>query len=123
MCDDVKSQWGMTNDFKVKGGMKAQGEAFKRNGMVLVFSLWDAGDGIPWLDTGNAGTCPKGSGKAPDVERDHPGATVTFSSVKIGEFGSTYSGGPTPPPPSGKCPGGTWATCMAKCPSNPKSAW
>ena len=38
------------------------------------------------------GSCSITSGKPADVERDNPGATVTYSNIKTGPFGSTYSG-------------------------------
>jgi hypothetical protein len=38
------------------------------------------------------GDCSITSGKPADVERDTPGATVTYSNIKTGPIGSTYSG-------------------------------
>ena len=38
------------------------------------------------------GTCSITSGKPADVEAQTPGATVTYSNIKTGPFGSTYSG-------------------------------
>jgi len=88
-----------------------------------------------WLDStdpptktafgGPRGPCPTSSGKPKDVEREHPDAHVIFSDVKLGDFGTTYAGGPSPgpgPTPSG-CPGGSLSACIALCPSNPPDAF
>ena len=105
------------------GGMKSMGGAFKRDGMVLTFSLWDSEGGMSWLDTGNAGPCDASKEKASDINRDHPGAYVTWSKIKVGEIGSTTGGhGPTPPGPSG-CPGGDLSSCMDLCPTSPPDAF
>ena len=66
------------------------------HGMVLVMSLWDDhAVNMLWLDSSyppdKPGTCPTSSGKPDDVERQHPDAFVTYSNIKYGELGSTYS--------------------------------
>lgn len=107
-CKNQKSAFGDTNDFAVKGGLKAMGDAFA-DGMVLVMSLWDDYDvNMHWLNSpyptdadpskpGVArGTCSTTSGKPADVESKYPGATVTYSNIKTGPFGSTFSGSQQP---------------------------
>ncbi|KAG6863595.1 hypothetical protein C0991_004593, partial [Blastosporella zonata] len=87
-----------------KGGLKQMGVAGK-NGMVLVLSIWDdyAVDML-WLDstyptTANAtapgvarGTCATTSGVPATVEANTPNASVTYSNIRFGDIGSTYSG-------------------------------
>ncbi|KAG6838559.1 hypothetical protein C0991_000499, partial [Blastosporella zonata] len=76
-----------------------------KNGMVLVLSIWDdyAVDML-WLDstyptTANAtapgvarGTCATTSGVPATVEANTPNASVTYSNIRFGDIGSTYSG-------------------------------
>nr|BAF57388.1 putative glycosyl hydrolase family7 [uncultured symbiotic protist of Neotermes koshunensis] len=66
--------------------MAAMGTSFAR-GHVLVFSLWD-GDGMSWMDGGNAGPCTSYS-KA-SVEASRPNLKVTWSNIKFGDIDSTY---------------------------------
>jgi len=65
--------------FGQKGGMKSMGGAFKRDGMVLTFSLWDSEGGMSWLDCGDAGPCDPSKEKRSDLNRDHPDAHVIWS--------------------------------------------
>ena len=73
------------------------------DGMVLVMSLWDDYDvSMLWLDStyptdktswgGPRGDCSIDSGKPSDVENNSPWSNVTFSSIRIGDIGSTYGG-------------------------------
>merc|ERR1712126_322434 len=75
----------------------------KKNGMVLVMSLWDDHDAnMLWLDSNypldkdpsepgvNRGPCPEDSGVPADVEAEFPDATVIFSKVRVGDLDSTY---------------------------------
>ena len=39
------------------------------------------------------GTCATTSGKPTDVETNSPNASVTFSNIRFGDIGSTYTGG------------------------------
>jgi len=141
-CDTMKATFGDIKDFEKKGGMKAMGESLER-GVVLVMSLWDDhAVNMLWLDSdfplnkpkttpGVArGPCSTDSGKPTDVESNHPGSSVTYSDIKVGEIGSTFSGGPSPPsptppaptPPSptpSGCPGGSLSACIGLCPSDP----
>ena len=107
-CKNQKSVFGDTDDFTKKGGLKAMGQAFE-DGMVLVMSLWDDYDvNMHWLNSpyptdadpskpGVArGDCSITSGKPGDVESKYPGATVTFSNVRSGPLGSTFSGAQQP---------------------------
>ena len=60
MCDTQKDYFTDVNDFKVKGGIKAMGEAMKR-GMVLTLSMWDEHDvGMIWLDATDPYPVPAG---------------------------------------------------------------
>jgi len=131
-CTAQKSVFGDTNSFANKGGLKAMGEAFKA-GMVLVLSIWDDyAVNMLWLDApyptdapitnpGVArGTCATDSGKPADVEKNTPGASVTFSNIKTGPIGSTYSGSSTgggaapAPPVSSSTKASTPATSATK---------
>ncbi|KAF7977022.1 hypothetical protein HWV62_4972 [Athelia sp. TMB] len=103
-CDAQKTAFGDTNDFDTKGGLAAMGEALGR-GVVLVLSLWDDYDAyMLWLDSdypvgGNPatpgiarGTCATTSGIPATVESEDASAYVTYSNIKFGPIGSTYSG-------------------------------
>jgi len=74
-------------------------------GMVLVMSLWDdTAVGMVWLDSldptnGSAstpgvarGTCSTTSGDVTTDRADYPNAYVTYSNIKVGDIGSTFSG-------------------------------
>ncbi|KAG6839066.1 hypothetical protein C0991_006224, partial [Blastosporella zonata] len=104
LCDAQKAAFGDQTAFQSKGGLKQMGVAGK-NGMVLVLSIWDdyAVDML-WLDstyptTANAtapgvarGTCATTSGVPATVEANTPNASVTYSNIRFGDIGSTYSG-------------------------------
>lgn len=107
-CKNQKSVFGDTDDFTKKGGLKAMGKAFD-DGMVLVMSLWDDYDvNMHWLNSPyptdadpskpgvGRGDCSITSGKPADVESKYPGATVVYSNVRTGPFGSTFSGSQQP---------------------------
>ena len=108
-----------------------------KEGMVLVMSIWDDHAArMIWLDAtdppgktdfgGPRGPCPADSGRPADVEREHPGAHVIFSDIKLGDFGTTYNGGkpgPGPGPTPSGCPGGSLSACMDLCPANPPVAF
>ncbi len=102
-CNAQKQEFGDPNDYEKRGGDKTMGEALDQ-GMVLVMSLWDDHAAyMLWLDSdypvdkspstpGVArGTCPTSSGRPADVESQHPNAYVTFSNIKHGDLGSTYT--------------------------------
>jgi cellulose 1,4-beta-cellobiosidase len=102
-CDAQKTLTGDTNDFDTKGGIAAMSAAAK-TGMVLVMSIWDDHTAdMLWLDsdyptTGNPstpgiarGTCASTSGVPTNVETSAASAAVTFSNIKFGPIGSTFS--------------------------------
>ncbi|KAG6906539.1 Exoglucanase 1, partial [Tephrocybe rancida] len=103
-CDAQKTAFGDTKQFQAKGGLTAMGKAAK-NGMVLVLSVWDDhAVNMLWLDstyptTGDPstpgvgrGTCATTSGTPTDVEANAPNSSVTYSNIRFGDIGSTYSG-------------------------------
>lgn len=74
------------------GGTAGMGKALGR-GMVLIFSVWwDEGGFMNWLDSGNTGPCNATEGDPKVVLQVEPNPAVTWSNVKWGEIGSTYSG-------------------------------
>ncbi|KAL5330528.1 hypothetical protein ACEPPN_000045 [Leptodophora sp. 'Broadleaf-Isolate-01'] len=100
-CDAQKAAFGDNYKFKTLGGMEGMGKALKA-GMVLVMSVWDDHyANMLWLDStypvdstkpGAArGTCDVTSGVPADVEAKSPGASVTYSNIKFGPIGSTFT--------------------------------
>ncbi|THG93016.1 hypothetical protein EW026_g8093, partial [Hermanssonia centrifuga] len=124
-CKQQKTAFGDQNYFATKGGLSAVGKALQ-TGMVLALSIWDdhAAEML-WLDSNYPtnktastpgvarGTCSATSGDPKTVESVSASASVTFSNIKFGDIGTTYSGsggggtttnptGPVQsPPPSG----------------------
>ncbi|KAF9445683.1 carbohydrate-binding module family 1 protein [Macrolepiota fuliginosa MF-IS2] len=103
-CTAQKSVFGDVDQFGKKGGLAGMSAAMAR-GMVLVLSVWDDhAANMLWLDSnyptdGDAtkpgvarGTCATDSGKPTDVETNAANASVTFSNIRVGDIGSTYSG-------------------------------
>ncbi|KNZ77904.1 Exoglucanase, partial [Termitomyces sp. J132] len=103
-CDAQKSTFGDQTQFQAKGGLTRMGQALK-NGMVLVLSVWDDhAVNMLWLDSDypttadpstpgiSRGTCSTSSGAPTDVESNSPNASVTYSNIRFGEIGSTYTG-------------------------------
>lgn len=73
------------------GGLEEMGNALTR-GMVLAFSVWwDSGGNMNWLDSGNAGPCNETEGNPTTIQAIQPDTAVTFSKIKWGEIGSTYT--------------------------------
>ncbi|PPR06743.1 hypothetical protein CVT24_013050 [Panaeolus cyanescens] len=121
-CTDSRQLFGDFDSFAAKGGMPGM-EAGLRNGMVLALSIWDDHHAhMLWLDStyptdkdpeqpGIArGSCPITSGDPKDVEANNANAQVTYSNIKVGDIGTTYtntggggggggSGTPTTPAP------------------------
>jgi cellulose 1,4-beta-cellobiosidase len=107
-CDAQKTVFGDTKQFQKQGGLARMGKAMA-NGMVLVMSVWDDhAVNMLWLDSvayptdadpskpGIArGTCSTTSGAPTDVETNSPNASVTYSNIRFGDIGSTYTGGGT----------------------------
>ena len=130
-CAAQKTAFGDTNTFASKGGLTAMGNAFKA-GMVLVLSIWDDyAVNMLWLDsdyptTADAskpgvarGTCATTSGAPADVEASAANAYVTYSNIKYGDIGSTFSGGSAAPAPAPPAPGKTSTTVAAPAPTPP----
>ncbi|CAE7231248.1 unnamed protein product [Rhizoctonia solani] len=103
-CSAQKTAFNDENVFAAKGGLTKMGSAFD-NGMVLVLSIWDDHTAnMLWLDSnyptsGSAstpgiarGTCATTSGVPSDIEKNSPNASVTYSNIRFGDIGSTYSG-------------------------------
>lgn len=79
--------------FNRLNGLEGMGSALSR-GMVLIFSVWwDTSGFMNWLDSGNAGPCTATEGNPEEIVKVEPSPAVTFSNVKWGEIGSTYSEG------------------------------
>jgi cellulase len=69
------------------------GKALER-GMVLAMSIWnDPGQFMNWLDSGSAGPCNATEGNPALIEANDPTTSVTFSDIRIGDIGSTFSAG------------------------------
>merc|ERR1711943_19351 len=103
ITDDFCADWVATTqdgtNFLEKGGLDAVEKAIDA-GVVLVMSLWDDHyANMLWLDSTSPtdgsqpgsyrGACSVDSGVPADVERDQADATVKFSDIKFGPFGST----------------------------------
>ncbi|EMD62213.1 hypothetical protein GGP41_002335 [Bipolaris sorokiniana] len=73
------------------GGHKGMGDAMSR-GMVLAMSIWwDEGGAMQWLDSGASGPCNATEGFPAEIVKKVKNPTVTFSKIKWGEIGSTFS--------------------------------
>eukprot|EP00405_Crypthecodinium_cohnii_P017022 CAMPEP_0206447000 /NCGR_PEP_ID=MMETSP0324_2-20121206/16501_1 /ASSEMBLY_ACC=CAM_ASM_000836 /TAXON_ID=2866 /ORGANISM="Crypthecodinium cohnii, Strain Seligo" /LENGTH=466 /DNA_ID=CAMNT_0053915639 /DNA_START=119 /DNA_END=1519 /DNA_ORIENTATION=+ len=104
-CTKQKAAFGDVDDFSIKGGLEAMGQALER-GMVLVISLWDDIQvNMLWLDSTyplnkpddtpgiHRGPCPGGAASTPkELRANHPDATVKFNNIKVGTIGSTTQG-------------------------------
>ncbi|KIO32106.1 glycoside hydrolase family 7 protein [Tulasnella calospora MUT 4182] len=101
-CDAQKSVFGDTTSFQNHGGLTAMGKSLGRGG-VLVLSVWDDyAVNMLWLDSTYPtdctkegcfrGTCATTSGVPSDVEVSAASAQVTYSNIKVGDIGSTYTG-------------------------------
>lgn len=76
------------------GATEGMGAAMSR-GMVLVFSIWwDKGGFMEWLDglSSNAGPCNATEGDPEVIASIQPDTQVTFSQIRWGDIGSTFSG-------------------------------
>ncbi|OBZ75906.1 Exoglucanase 1 [Grifola frondosa] len=104
-CNAQKIAFGDTNSFENLGGLGAMDTALA-TGMVLSMSVWDDyAANMLWLDSDyptnksaslpgvSRGPCAITSGVPTDVESQSPGASVTFSNIKFGDIGSTFSAG------------------------------
>ncbi|KAF9530499.1 cellobiohydrolase I-I [Crepidotus variabilis] len=131
-CDDQKSAFGDTSSFQNKGGLPGISDTMAK-GMVLVLSVWDDhAVNMLWLDStyptdadpttpGIArGTCSTDSGKPTDVEVTNASASVTYSNIRFGDIGTTYSntgtnpsnpGTPTTTPSAPQATQTKWGQC------------
>lgn len=78
------------------GAAEGMGDSMSR-GMVLVFSLWwDNSTFMQWLDqsSSGAGPCNATEGSPTFIEATEPDTQVTFSKIRWGDIGSTFSSGP-----------------------------
>lgn len=103
-CAQQKTVFGDNNYYKTLGGTAKMGDSLG-NGMVLALSVWDDyAAQMLWLDSSypttadatkpgvNRGPCSTSSGKPSDVESSASNAQVTYSNIKFGPIGSTFSG-------------------------------
>ncbi|KAG8901421.1 Exoglucanase 1 [Tulasnella sp. 417] len=101
-CDAQKTVFGDQKQFQAKGGLTGMGQSLARGG-VLVLSVWDDyAVNMLWLDSQYPtdctkdgcyrGTCPTTSGVPSEIEVSAASATVTYSNIRVGDIGSTYSG-------------------------------
>ncbi|KAG8773931.1 hypothetical protein FRC12_002230 [Ceratobasidium sp. 428] len=108
-CSAQKTAFSDTNTFAAKGGFTKMGKAFD-SGVVLVMSVWDDhAANMLWLDSSyptnlpatnpgvTRGRCATTSGVPADVESKNASASVTYSNIKFGDIGSTYTGTGTNP--------------------------
>ncbi|KII85870.1 glycoside hydrolase family 7 protein [Plicaturopsis crispa FD-325 SS-3] len=102
-CTQQKTAFGDTNSFESNGGLAGISKAFSK-GVVLVMSVWDDyAANMLWLDSNDPsdgdpstpgvarGTCATTSGVPADVESTDASASVTYSNIKFGPIGSTFS--------------------------------
>ncbi|KAA0201487.1 Glycosyl Hydrolase 7 [Hyalella azteca] len=102
-CNDYAAFTGGMNHFEEVGGMKVTSDALGR-GVMIAFSLWaDYGSHMLWLDgpfppdsdptePGHLnGPCSADSGDPNDLIANYPDSTITFSNIKYGTIGSTFS--------------------------------
>lgn len=92
--DSITASWCDANDAEAQtlGGLTTIGEALSA-GMVLIFSIWnDAGQFMNWLDEGSAGPCSSTAGNPSTIEAETPFTHTTWSQIKWGDIGSTFSG-------------------------------
>ncbi|KAJ8509372.1 hypothetical protein ONZ45_g8448 [Pleurotus djamor] len=107
-CVDQKNLFGDNHYYNLNGAGAKMGQSLAQ--MVLAMSLWsDHGAHMLWLDSDfpldkspsepgvSRGECATTSGVPDEVEAQYPNASVTFSNLKIGTIGSTFSGGSQPP--------------------------
>ncbi|KAK6991918.1 glucanase [Favolaschia claudopus] len=131
-CNAQKTAFGDTNSFETRGGLAGMGAALGR-GMVLALSIWDDHEaGMYWLDSTyptdasasapgvSRGPCSTTSGDPKTVESSEGSNSVTFSNIKFGDIGSTFSstGSTSPSGPSSSSssspPGNTGGACAAQ---------
>ncbi|KAG9076016.1 Exoglucanase 1 [Ceratobasidium sp. UAMH 11750] len=132
-CSAQKTVFSDQNVYASKGGMATMDKSFS-NGVVLVMSIWDDhAANMLWLDSSypldadpsapgiTRGTCATTSGKPTDVETNSPNASVTFSNIRFGDIGSTYSGTGTNPVTTTTSSGPSTSTSTSKTTSTSKA--
>ncbi|KIM25002.1 carbohydrate-binding module family 1 protein [Serendipita vermifera MAFF 305830] len=103
-CAEQKTTFGDNNHYATVGGMGPMDTAFA-GGVVLVMSIWDDHEAnLLWLDSNMPadgdpskpgvarGSCPTTSGVPSELEAASPNSSVTYSNIKFGPIGSTYTG-------------------------------
>ncbi|KAJ7648326.1 cellulase [Mycena polygramma] len=136
-CTAQKTAVGDTNSFGKLGGLTAMGASLKK-GMVLALSIWDDHEAdMLWLDSDypttadptapgvSRGPCSATSGDPKTVESTEASDSVTFSDIKFGPLGSTFSasgstgsggsGGSTTTAPAGSAPSGGSLAQYSQC--------
>ncbi|CAN8100294.1 unnamed protein product [Discula destructiva] len=96
--DDAYCTAAGAADYMDLGATKGMGDSMSR-GMVLVFSLWwDTTSFMSWLDqsSSGAGPCNATEGNPAIIKTIQPDTQVTFSNVRWGDIGSTFSKGGSP---------------------------
>lgn len=94
MGDDYCTAQGASKYMDL-GATKGMGESMSR-GMVLIFSLWwDSSSFMQWLDqtSSGSGPCNATEGNPAVIEAIQPDTQVTFSQIRWGDIGSTFSSG------------------------------
>ncbi|KAF8600085.1 cellobiohydrolase I [Ceratobasidium sp. AG-I] len=103
-CAAQKTAFSDGNDFATKGGFSTMDASFTK-GVVLVMSIWDDHAAqMLWLDSSypltadpsspgvTRGRCATTSGDPKDIETNNANASVTYSNIRFGDIGSTYTG-------------------------------
>ncbi|QRW07436.1 beta-1,4-D-glucan cellobiohydrolase [Ceratobasidium sp. AG-Ba] len=103
-CADQKTAFSDTNTFATMGGLATMDKSFSK-GVVLVMSVWDDhAVNMLWLDSSfptdldpskpgvTRGNCATTSGVPSDIEVNSANASVTYSNIRFGDIGSTYTG-------------------------------
>lgn len=92
--DSITASWCSSSDNVTAslGGLATTGEALGR-GMVLVLSLWNdnSGQNMNWLDSGSSGPCSSSAGNPATIMSKSPGTHTTYSNIRWGDIGSTFS--------------------------------
>lgn len=91
--DSITASWCSSSDSTAAslGGLTTIGQALSR-GMVLIFSIWnDSSQFMNWLDSGNSGPCSSSAGNPATIKSTTPGTYTTFSNIRWGDIGSTFS--------------------------------
>jgi cellulase len=91
--DSITADWCLSSGSSAASlsGLTTKGEALGR-GMVLVFCIWnDNGQFMNWLDSGSSGPCDSQADNPSTIEAQTSGTYATFSNIRWGDIGSTFS--------------------------------